>query len=126
MNPSLPALELPFLRRLVLTGLALTLLTGVAAAAVSRLWALHFVVIGLWMVINAVFLGVLLWAGTSTPRRPFALMALMPLKVGWLALLPIYVIQAEPPNSALAAGLTMFFVAVVGSVLHWMCVHKPS
>ncbi len=114
------ALDLPFLGRLVIVALSLTLIVAATAAFFSPRWALDYLLVGLWMAGNAVLLGYLLWAGTSQPRRLFTLFILAPVKIVWLCLLFVFCLYFSPAPSAIVAGLTSFFVAVAGAVLQWM------
>lgn len=109
-----------FLIRLIVVAVAATGLVAIVSAFFSPRWAMHFALVGFWMAGNALILGTLLWAATSTPKRPFTVFIAAPLKVLWLGVLGLYCWRLEPPGTAVVTGLTVFFASVVGSVLHWM------
>lgn len=120
------ALDLRFLRRLVLAGLAATAILAAMVWAASPRWAGHFLFAGVWMAANWVILGALLWAMTSRPKQLALAFILMPLKLGWLALIWLYFLWLAPPPLAIVAGLIVPFAGAVAAGIAASRKHKGS
>ena len=94
----------------------------VGAAVVGWRWGTHYVIVAIWMALNALILARLLLAATSKPSRPFVIWNLAGLKFFWLGLIVWYCwrFEAWRHPTAVAAGVVTLFVVFMVRFLRWV------